>query len=903
MNEIVYAIDSSSKEGVVICLGEKEGSPSFCKEKTITAWKALATKEHDKETLAALIKEEVAYRQKLTGKAPQIDSLVINKIHVSVAQTIPLLNLIAHKLYFNQKQLVCDFYGKNDFYYEITALPDNKISVQGYLTGRSIAISLADCSLIGAGKPHWFIHGISLKIITTDVSWKELQQAREPQILEGSQKAFFLEEAKDNEIEVIIKEGTLSDVHQQSDPHPVLKLKDRLGAFAELWMDYGHGNLVKFDDPKETLKDAHGKLLFKRQRQPELGWEKDLLETDFIKKAVGTTDYYCPVDKIAKSLTFLLEIGWQIQDWKNSKVIRHESLKLNVEEVGDIIAIRGKVCYETHEADVGSVIGAFNRREHFVQLNAGTVGLLPPKENKFILQDIADDVEIVGNDLHAKKSHFGTLSTLFDHAQVSPSLESLKEKWGHFGGIQEVKASAAFKGELRPYQQTGLNWLSFLDEYGFHGILADEMGLGKTVQILALLSTLDTNKPHLIVLPTSLLFNWKNEIHRFLPSYSCYVHQGPNRSKTIEELSRHSIILTSYTTLRMDFALFQKIPFYALILDEAQMIKNANTQTAQSVYGLSAKLRLCITGTPVENHLNELWSHFHFLIPDLFGSLESFEADVLAAQSDKRYLDRIKRKIAPFILRRRKQEVAKDLPERIDQVMWIEMSPEQREMYDEFLSGVRGGLLKKVEVDGLSKHRLEILEAILRLRQICCHPHLVSALTDASPLSSNAKFEALCADLETIVEEGGKVLVYSQFTSMLKIMSKYAKEKGWNFAYLDGTTKDREKVVTTFQEDPSQNLFFISLKAGGVGLNLTAADYVYLYDPWWNNAVEEQAINRAHRIGRHDQVIAKRFVTVESIEEKMMKLKAAKSLVVEELFDSEVTPTNLTVDDLYFLLS
>jgi superfamily II DNA or RNA helicase len=896
MNELVYTLDSATKEGLIITLGDKNGG------KTFSAWKTLASKESDKQALEALLKEEMAYQKKLTGKTAQIDSLILHKIHVSTPQSIPILQLIASKLYFDKNQLVCDFYGKVDFYYEIVPLPNNKIEVHGRLKSRSSDIPLTECSFIGPGKPHWFVHGISLKVIATDISWKELQLARAPRTLEGSQKALFLEEAQDEGIEVVIKDASLQEIQQQNDPHPLLILKDRLGAFADLWMDYGNAS-VKYDDPHDIIKGDKGEILFKRLRQAEKGWEKDLLETDFIKKTVGNSEYYCPVDKIAKSLTFLLEIGWQIRDWKNARVIRHDTFKLNMEEVGDIIAIRGKVCYGDHEADASAVVGAFNRREHFVQLNGGTVGLLPPKENQFVLQDIADDVEIVGQDLHVKKSHFGTLSTLFHQAQVSPSLESLKEKWTTFTGIQEVKTSTNFKGELRPYQQIGLNWLSFLDEFGFHGILADEMGLGKTVQVLAMLSCIETTQPHLIVLPTSLLFNWKNEIHRFLPHFSCYVHQGPHRNKSIEELSQHSIILTSYTTLRIDFPLFQKIPFYGVILDEAQMIKNAHTQTAQSVYGLTAKLRLCITGTPVENHLNELWSHFHFLIPDLFGSLESFEADVSAAQSDKRYLDRIRRKIAPFILRRRKQEVAKDLPERIDQVMWIEMSEEQREMYDQFLSGLRGGLLKKVEADGMGKHRMEILEAILRLRQICCHPHLVSSLTDEAPLSTNAKFDALCEDLETIVEEGGKVLVYSQFTSMLKIMAKYAKEKGWNYAYLDGSTKDREKVVTAFQEDPSQNLFFISLKAGGVGLNLTAADYVYLYDPWWNNAVEEQAINRAHRIGRHDKVIAKRFVTVESIEEKMMKLKAAKSLVVEELFDSEVTPHNLTVDDLYFLLS
>jgi SNF2 family DNA or RNA helicase len=254
-------------------------------------------------------------------------------------------------------------------------------------------------------------------------------------------------------------------------------------------------------------------------------------------------------------------------------------------------------------------------------------------------------------------------------------------------------------------------------------------------------------------------------------------------------------------------------------------------------------------------------------------------------------------------LRRRKHEVAKDLPPRIDQTMWIEMGEKQRLIYDQFLSGFRGNLIKKIEQEGIGKHRLEILEAILRLRQICCHPLLVSSLLDEETPTTSAKFEALMQDLETIIEEKSKVLVYSQFTSMLKLMANFAKKQEWSYAYLDGSTENREKVVNQFQEDPSQSIFFISLKAGGVGLNLTAADYVFLYDPWWNEAVEEQAINRAHRIGRQDQVIAKRFVIAESIEEKMMKLKESKRLVVEELFESNSDSSQLTIDDLYTLLS
>jgi SNF2 family DNA or RNA helicase len=460
-----------------------------------------------------------------------------------------------------------------------------------------------------------------------------------------------------------------------------------------------------------------------------------------------------------------------------------------------------------------------------------------------------------------------------------------------------------FIGELRPYQQEGVNWLSFLYEYGFHGILADDMGLGKTVQVLAFLSQLQLSQPILIVLPTSLIFNWKKEIERFLPGQPVMVHHGSLRPKAFDLRSSGTFILTSYTTLRIDLPLFLSIEYQGVILDEAQVIKNAQTQTAQAVCRLNSQFRLSITGTPVENHLSELWSHFHFLIPELLGEHKEFEAELTAGVADSRYLKKIKRKIKPFILRRRKEEVAKDLPEKIEQIVWVEMAASQRQVYDEFLAGIRGNLLKKVETDGISRHRMEVLEAILRLRQICCHPLLVSAHLAENQAIASSKLDILLQDLETILDEGRKVLVYSQFTSMLALIGKELKNRGWNFAYLDGSTMNREKVVNQFQEDPQVPIFLISLKAGGIGLNLTAADYVLLFDPWWNEAVENQAINRAHRIGRQDTVFAKRYLAQETIEEKIMILKEHKRLLIEDILDDETGNSCLTEQDLTFLLS
>jgi len=917
MNQIAYAINPifTLEQGcLVLDLLEvkKEGHSYHLQppnlERTVPQWRSLAKQPADQEAFSFLLKEELQHQQRTKGKTPQTDSLLLRQLHISHSQVLPAFKLLSstQKLYCQGKQLVIDLFGPAEFYYEALPLQGAQLEIKGRLRWSNKDIALTECDALGPGKPLWFVHGLLLKIIGTSLNWKRLQELRQsPLILGGGAKQTFLEDLDPNDPDtpkLVVKQGNSEEISQHVLPYPLLLLQDRWGACADLWMDYGQGNLIAFHDPRPTIKDDQGKLLFRRQFEAEINWEKDLLETDFIKKNIGSSHYYCPMDKVAKSLTFLLEVGWNIKDSQQRRLIKQTGTSLQFHDLPQAIAVKGHLNYDKHEADVSKVLGAFNRREIFIQLSSDAVGLLPRDATQQAFQDLAKESEWVGEEVRIKNSRINTLEPFWDNATHSESLNDLKNKLQNFMGIQEAVPSSAFQGQLRPYQQQGVNWLSFLSEYGFHGILADEMGLGKTIQILAFLSLLPRGIPHLIVMPTSLLFNWRNEIGRFLPSFTCKIHQGTQRAKSSEDLRKVDIILVSYTTLRLDLPLLQTLSYSCMILDEAQMIKNSRTQIAQAVCQFTAQLRLCLTGTPIENHVNELWSHFHFLIPDLFGSQESFDADIQAAQADHRYLDRIKRKISPFLLRRRKQDVAVDLPPRIDQVVWVEMSEEQRNVYDQLLAGFKSGLLKKVEIEGIGKHRLEILEAILRLRQVCCHPLLVSSLIEQS-IPTSAKFDVLLQDLETIVEEGHKVLIYSQFTSMLKLMAQAAKERHWSYGYLDGSTMNREEVVQHFQEDPTQFLFFISLKAGGVGLNLTAADYVYLYDPWWNDAVEEQAINRAHRIGREDVVIAKRFVIAESIEEKMMRLKTSKRLVIEDLIHSEMAASQLTIEDFQYLLS
>lgn len=890
---MLYRIDQKeSAQHQLLAIRLMESFKASVRPLTLTILRQTAPT--DQELITLLIKEELKFQNKTVIPS-------FNLVHISQNHVLPALKLLAatQRLYFNDKQLVVDLFTNVDCYYIVESISSQTIAVKGRLKWHDKDIAVEECDFIGPGKQPWFIKGFSLKLVHTEISFKNLNllHQKSPLILEGGQKTAFLEDIDQNDTELprVIFIGEPSQITTQpSEPLPILQLRDNRGAFADLCMNYGNENLCAIHDQNSS---------FKRNHEAENNWEKDLLETGFIKKIVGSSHYYCPMDKVAKSLTFLLEIGWQIKDCKNNLVCRQGEMSLNLDHSQEHVVIKGKIDYDDYEVDLTDVIGSFNRRERFVKIEPGKVGLLPDDWEQSQIQSIMEEGEIVGKEIQLKKSRIGSLAPLFSEVQIAPSLKHMTERLKDFTKIEEALPGKDFAGTLREYQQQGLNWLSFLTKYGFHGILADDMGLGKTVQVLALLSRLPKNRPHLIVMPTSLLFNWKKEIEKFLPQVNATLHHGPQRAKTISELASQPIILTSYTTLRIDLPLLKNIHYGCLILDEAQAIKNAHTQTAQVACNLQSEMRLSITGTPLENHLNELWSHFHFLIPDLFGDEESFMTDLQAAAADGRYLQRIKTKVAPFILRRKKADVAKDLPERIDQTVWIEMGEQQRRLYDQFLSGYRHNLLKKVELGGVKKYRMEIFEAILRLRQICCHPLLVSSIQDPSDeIPDSAKLDSLLQDLETAVDEGKKVLIYSQFTSMLKLMTQQAKAKGWKFAYLDGSTTNREEVVNSFQSDPTIPLFFISLKAGGVGLNLTAADYVFLYDPWWNEAVEEQAINRAHRIGRKDTVIAKRFVMIESIEEKMMKLKTGKRLLIEELFDETSIASELSLEDLKYLL-
>lgn len=901
MNEIVFVVTNENDLIISLSMGKKEGvhftSIHPLQPLTIAQWRSLCTTPSDREVFESLIQEEMTYQKQKTGKTLDLESFLCQNIHVSPKKSFSIFQLLAaaKHVYYGGKTLVIDLYSKVEFFYE-GRLKRDLLEITGHFRWQGSECALGDCLTVGRGHPHhWFIKGVSLKFIQTEVAWSRLDELKKgPLILERGLKQEFLSSLQDEDSpQLVMKEGSLEALAYHTQPLPILQLKDRMGASADLLFDYGLEEYVSYHDPLDSFKGI------KRQKTVEKEFEKDLLETSYGRKTALNSHYFCPLDKIGKSLCFLLEIGWKVRDVLNKEVVKQSAWQTEMEEKGDILALKGEMSFESFKADATQVALAFNRREKFISLSPDKVGLLNEDFLSSSWQDIFSESEIIGEEIVLKRNRIGLLSALKEVVKVSPTCDQVKQGWENFQKRSSDFSCEHFLGTLRPYQKQGVDWLFFLYDSGFHGILADEMGLGKTVQVLAFLSCFE-RKPHLIIVPTSLVFNWRHEIEKFLPHVHCLVHEGSRRSKSRETLEKADIIVTSYALLRQDLPLFQSVSYECLILDEAQMIKNAHTQTAEAVCALDAKFRLCMTGTPVENHLDELWSHFHFLMPDLLGSENEFQMTVQSASSDIRHLHKIKKKIAPFILRRKKIEVAQDLPELVEQTIFVEMGEAQRQCYDDLLTQFKGGLMKKVALDGVKAHRMEVLEAILRLRQVCCHPLLVSSLM-ASECES-AKCDALFNDLETLVEEGHKALVYSQFTSMLHIMTRKAQEKGWKFCVLEGATKNREEVVRQFQEDKETNLFFMSLKAGGVGLNLTEADYVYLFDPWWNNAVEEQAIGRAHRIGRKKTIFAKRLIMCESIEEKMVKLKASKNALIQTLFDEESSFTSWSLEDLLGLI-
>ena len=507
-----------------------------------------------------------------------------------------------------------------------------------------------------------------------------------------------------------------------------------------------------------------------------------------------------------------------------------------------------------------------------------------------------------------------------DQADADDGFRRLARLLDGFQGIPEVPLPQGLQAHLRPYQVRGYHWLAFLRDQGLHGILADDMGLGKTVQVLALLLAEKeagrATAPSLVVVPTSLVFNWIEEARRFAPSLRVLALTGTQRAHLYRQAGSYDLLLTTYPLVWRDAERLASRPYHYLILDEAQHVKNPDTQTWRALRQLQARHRLALTGTPVENHLLDLWALFEILMPGYLGSRDAFlrryagvmvepavagGPDASVQEVTDPRVASLRRRVFPFILRRLKAEVARDLPPRTEVVQFCEMLPAQRRLYRQLLAAYRSRVLDEVDRSGIARSRMVILEALLRLRQVCCHPALLDQ--PAARKAGSAKLEAFRELVEHAVGAGGQVLVFSQFTSMLDILARELDQLGIAWERLDGRTRNRQARVERFQAGRVP-VFLISLKAGGTGLNLTAASYVIHYDPWWNPAVEEQATGRAHRIGQDQPVFSYKLITRGTVEEKILQLQQRKRALAGALLAGDgQLGKDLTREDLEFLLA
>jgi hypothetical protein len=620
--------------------------------------------------------------------------------------------------------------------------------------------------------------------------------------------------------------------------------------------------------------------------------------------------------KLPKLVRELVLEGWQIES--EGKLFRNGAgFRAELTSGIDWFELHGTVDYGSEQAELPDLIKALERGDNLLRLSDGSYGLIPDelKEKYGLLIRLGKKH---GDHLRYSRAQAGFLDLLLagrDEVRVDELFARVRAEVQRFERIAPTEQPAGFSGQLRDYQLDGLAWMQFLRQFSFGGCLADDMGVGKTPQVLALLETRrvlrDSNAngngngdlgPSLAVVPRSLVYNWKREAERFTPRLRVLDHTGMGRQKNLDKLSDYDLILTTYGTLRRDAADLQTIRFDYVILDEAQAIKNAGSESAKAARLLRGSHRLALSGTPVENHLGELWSLFEFLNPGMLGGASVFQmAGDSLRKPDEETRQVLAKAVRPFILRRTKAQVAGELPEKIEQTIYCELDATQRKLYNELRDHYRNSLLDRIEREGMGKARIHVLEALLRLRQAACHPGLIDPKRAGE---SSAKLEALLPQVSEVVAEGHKALVFSQFTSLLALVRKQLDADGIAYEYLDGKTRHRQECVDRFQNDPECRLFLVSLKAGGVGLNLCAAEYVFLLDPWWNPAVEAQAIDRAHRIGQANTVFAYRLIARETVEEKVIELENTKRDLADAIIRADTRLVrSLNREDLQLLLS
>ena len=677
---------------------------------------------------------------------------------------------------------------------------------------------------------------------------------------------------------------------------------------AELAFDYD-GRRVPATAGARGIYDPEARRLLVRDSEAEMAAKQFLIQQGIEEVAqpysAGPPVLRLTPKKLPAVAHACLSAGWHVE--AEGKIFRRPgAMNMGVSSGVDWFELHGEVDYDGASVKLPALLAALRRGENMVRLDDGTYGLLP-EEWLARLGPIAALGSAETDHMRFRRNQAGLLDALLatqPEVICDATFARVRQELRSFGGIAAAEQPEGFVGQLRDYQRDGVGWMAFLRRFGFGGCLADDMGVGKTAQVLALLEARRTIPespgPSLVVVPRSLVFNWKQEAARFTPGLRVLDHTGMARA--VNAFANYDVVLTTYGTLRRDAAEFKDIEFDYIVLDEAQAIKNPGTESAKAARLLNGRHRLALSGTPVENHLGELWSIFEFLNPGMLGAASVFK---LAGNAGRNPTEETRKLLAhalrPFILRRTKEQVARELPSKSEQTIFCEMEAAQRKLYNELRVHYRNSLLGMVDTKGLAKSKIQVLEALLRLRQAACHPALLDPKRRKDP---SAKMDMLIDQLEEVVAGGHKALVFSQFTSLLSLVQDRLDNSSMTYEYLDGATRNRQHCVERFQNDPDCNLFLISLKAGGLGLNLTAAEYVFLLDPWWNPAVEAQAVDRAHRIGQTRQVFAYRLIARDTVEEKILQLQSSKrDLAAAIISEDNSLIRDLKREDLELLLS
>ena len=663
---------------------------------------------------------------------------------------------------------------------------------------------------------------------------------------------------------------------------------------------------VLLNEAGEKLYDSNGEKLtvIQRDRAYEQKMREFIVNLHPNFSPLSEQEYYfLHVDEVLKKMWFFnffdksSEQGIEIYGINDLRKIKYNPNRpltnFSVKSGIDWFDMDVQVSFGEQAASLKDIRKALMKKQNYVKLDDDSWGVLPGQW----LEQWARMVKlgkVEDGRLRINKFHFQLIDQLYEQLD-EPIAEEITEKkrlLRSFESVEEVDIPEGVQGELRNYQRAGLSWLAFLHRFKWGGILADDMGLGKTLQMLSFFRYLQSQNNQdppvfLVVAPTTLLFNWESEIQKFTPGTRHIVHWGQQRKTGSEEWKDYDIVLTTYGTLTRDIEWMKDFQFAAAVLDESQAIKNPSSLRFKAVNLIKADYRFTLTGTPIENNTMELYAQMQFVNPGLLGSQNFFKkeyAEPIDKNNDEQKTNELRKLIKPFLLRRTKEKVAKELPPKTEMPLYCEMEPEQRNVYEAFKNEYKRQVISKLEDAGVEKAKFHVLDALMKLRQICDSPAILNTEEDYGDHS--IKLKEL---MRHILEKTGKhkVLVFSQFVTMLRLVTRELDREEIHYSYLDGSTRDRQQAVQTFQEDDRCRVMVVSLKAGGLGLNLTEADYIYLIDPWWNPAVEQQAIDRTHRIGQDKQIFAYRMICKDTVEEKILRLQDKKKSLAADLITAE----------------